>query len=143
MPVYLYAIGAGWNVALVSLTNVELIRPTGERYLYPPQSFGTYDPGIFRVRGDGSVTTSGKPFLLWRWTGQPGGRLTYGQARHIQTTYAAGGWSGKVTIYTKTTNSAAYERYNAMIILPKFSEAEPNFRVFTRFDIRMTQLAAL
>jgi hypothetical protein len=143
MKRYSYALAVGYNVALVSLVNVQDITISGQKKIYPPQSFGTYRPGTFKMRGDGLYSTVGWPFLRWGWRGNPGGWITYGQARYFNTTYCAGGYSGKVTIYSMTQTFNTYERYNAVMQLPYIDEAEPNFKIFQGFEIKFIRLEAL
>lgn len=144
MTRYDYRIAAGHSVALGSLTNIENIVPAGERALYPPASYGTYSPGQYRIRGDGTVYVAGYPSVLWPWRGRPGGYITYGQAKYLRELICgSGGWSGKATIYTTTVSASTYERYNCVAVFPQFAESEPNFKIFAGFAIRMTRLVAL
>ncbi len=142
-PKYDYRIGAGWNLPLGSLTNIELIRPTGDKYFYPPKSFGTYQPGQFRIRGDGLVYTAGFPTLDWPWFGNPNGYLTYAQRAYLSTTFCNGGDSGKVTIYSKQRYSNVYVRSNAVMILEPLPSIGANFGVHERFVAHMTRLVNL
>lgn len=138
-PRYSYAIGAGYNLPLGSLTNVELIIPTGGTPFYPPESYGTYDPGDDRIRGDGTLYQAGFAFCEWRW----GGRITRLQISHLQDTYCAGGRSGKVTIYTKTDDANTYARYNALMLLPKLPDSRHSFTIQQDYNVRMTRMQAL
>ncbi len=140
---YDYRIGAGWNLPLGSLTNVELIKPTSDKYFYPPRSFGTFNPGQYRVRGDGMIYTAGKQSVDWPWFGNPEGRLTPAQAKYLSDTYCSSGVSGKVTVYTKTRDSNSYARYNAVMILSPYPESGINFNNFGRFIAHMTALVPL
>jgi hypothetical protein len=142
-PRYDYRIGAGWNLPLGSLTNIENIKPTGDVNFYPPRSFGTYNPGQYRIRGDGQVYTAGFPTLDWPWFGNPEGRLTPAQAYKLSTDYCNGGQSGKVTIYSKQKQSNIYLRSNAVMILSPYPESGVNFGNFGRFVAHMTRLVNL
>lgn len=138
MAVYDYRIGAGHNLPLGSLTNIEDIVPGSDVAFYPPESLGFYDPGQFRVRGDGSVMTAGFPKTEWRWRS-----ITRAQVRHLQDTYCGGGYSGTVTIYTTTDAEDTYTRHNATMILPKLGESSKNFTRYTNYVVRMSRMVAL
>lgn len=143
VPQYSYMIGSGWNLPLGSLTNVELIKPPAERYFYPPSSFGSYDPGGAYTQLDGVTNYRGYASVVWDWRGQPGGWITYGQVEYFKTTFLNGSLSGKVTIYTKTATHNVYERYNAIATITKLPDSGANFKVFARFQIRLSHLVAL
>lgn len=88
IPQYDFRIASGYNMPLGSLTNVELLKPTNDKYFYPP--IALYDPGQFIVRGDGQLYIAGYPSVQWAWTGNPGGRVTRAQARLLMTNYCGG-----------------------------------------------------
>lgn len=136
-PLSQYAIASGYNVPLDALTNWETLTAGGRRF-YAPQAFGSFDPGIYRIRGDGTLYIAGFGSLTWTMR-----YFLYAQHRYLMTAYCTGGYSGKVTIYTKTSNAAAYERYNAVMILPKLSESQPNFAILENYQIKFTRLEAL
>lgn len=140
MALYLYALGSGWDVPLVNLTNVESIKPTGQRALYPPQGFGTYAPGDDVVDVNGELSQSGYPASKWVWTGTPSGYITYAGARTLRTMIAGSAWSGKATVYTKTVTETSYERYNVWMFFQHFEESAPNFKIFGRFKIDLTRM---
>lgn len=142
-PVYDYKIGAGYNLPAGSLTNIESITPSGDTAFYPPVSYGLFNPGDFKIRGDGKVYLSGFPSTQWIWTGNPGGRITQKQARYLQDTYAGGGYSGTVTIQTQTDNPGTYGRFNAVMILPKLPDAGKNFNVFQQYAVSFSRLEEL
>ncbi len=114
MPLYQFAIGAGHNVALGSLTNVETAFPRAGI-----ESYGRYDAGSIRVRADGTVYLAGFPALAWKLSG-----LTRTEFRSIMTTYCNSSYSGKTTIYTLTDNDTTYSRLNAILTLPKLPEVD-------------------
>lgn len=143
-PRYQYMIGAGYNLPQGSLTNVELIQDYNGKYLYAPQGFPTYLPGLPKIRLNDMDFNSGYPSVEWKWTGNGNqGYITYGGARKLRTDYFNGQWSGTLTIYTKTTNEGAYERYNAVGKMSFFPESAPNFKIFTGFKITMRHLVGL
>lgn len=143
VPRYSYMIGAGWGLPLGSLTNVELIKPPNDPYLYPPASYGSYDPGLAYAQLDGVTSYRGFPSVSWDWRGQPGGWMTYGQAEYLRTQFFNGSLSAKVTVYTKTATHNVYERYNAIATITKLPESGANFKVLNRFQVRLSHLVAL
>ncbi len=137
MSFYDYRIGAGWNVALGSLTNIETITPTGEPTFKAPDVYGSYDPGVRRIRADGSLYHAGFGMVQWRFAG-----ITRGQVRYLMETYCANGYSGKVTINTRLDDPDTYTRYNAYMLLPKLSESQKRSWAFQDYIVRFTRLAA-
>lgn len=137
MAFYDYRIAAGWNVALGSLINVEAITPSGEPTFKAPDVFGRYDPGVLKIRGDGTGYHSGFGMITWYFAG-----LTRGQFRYLQETYCSNGYWGKVTIYTRLDTPGTYTRYNAVMLLPKLSDSQKRSAAWQDIYIRMTRLAA-
>lgn len=138
MARYDYRIGAGHNLPLGSLTNIEAITPSGDVTFYAPQSWGNYDPGQYKMRGDGRVYVSGHEVTHWRWRS-----MTRKQYQYLQDTYCGGGQSGTVTAYTLLDNPGTYERCNATMILPKLPDAGPNFSRYTNVDVLLVKLERL
>ena len=129
-------IAAGWNVPLLSMPNIETIIPTNDRAFYPPTAYGHYSPGQQRIRMDGLVYMAGYPSLVWLFD-----VLTRLQQEYLRTTYCAGGFSGKVTIYTPLGTST-YVRMNAVMILPSPNATDGKFYAFKAYPVQMTRLAA-
>lgn len=142
-PQYNYSIGAGHGLPVGSLTNIETITPSGDVQFYPPASYGSYNPGQYIIRGDGSVYLSGYPSTEWVWSGSPGGKITRAQIRYLQETYCNNGYSGPVTILTTTDDPGVYQRTNATMILPKLPEGGKNFTVFQNYAVQMQRLGSL
>ena len=143
IPRYDFRIASGYNQPLGSLVNIETIVPTGDQAFYPPVSYGEYDPGTFKLRGNGRLYLSGHASTAWAWTGNPGGRLTPAQDRYLSDTYAGGGRDGTVTIYSPMEVQGTYARYNAVMTLPKLPEAGRNFHNLQTYTVRFTRLEAL
>lgn len=142
-PRYSYSLAVGYNLPLGSLTNVETILDYNGKNLYPPQSFGSYLPGAPVIRLSGLEYERGFATLDWLWTGNGGkGIMTYAGARKLRTDYFGGNWSGTLSINSKDLIETSYTLYNAIGIMSKFPESEPNFKVFHNFRIRMTHLVA-
>lgn len=137
MALYDYRIKAGWNQALVDLVNIEDITPSTDVAFYPPEGISSFTPGAFRVRGDGLVTTAGYGSVTWVF-----GLLTRLQYKYLMDTYGGGGYSGKVTIYTRV-GASAYGRYNAVIRIPPSSELKRQGVYWTDVPIRFIRLEAL
>jgi hypothetical protein len=117
-PFFDYRIGAGENMALLSLINIESIKPTNDRNFYAPMAYGFSAPGVRRGRLDGVGFRSGFTHVVWYFK-----VATRAQYEYLSTTYCAGGYSGKVTIYT-TTGKSSYARYNAVIDIPATEETQ-------------------
>lgn len=143
MPVYQYALYPGYNMPVGSLQNVETLSYYGGPTLYPPSSWGSYDPGQLALNLNGLAIQRGYPSCEWSWHGNPGGVLYYGQARGLRAWICGTLWSGTATVYTKTTNETTYERCNAVLTFPKFNDAMPNFKAFTRYSIHLGRLITL
>lgn len=141
MAYYDYRIAANYGVALVSLTNIENITPSSDRAFFYPKASPFYNPGDFKIRGDGKTYISGAPSIEWEFS-----ILTRGQYLYLKTTYCAGGYSGFVTIYTRT-GGTAYARYNAIIQVPKEADIENQWEMgavaYKEAKIKFTRLVAL
>jgi hypothetical protein len=136
-PAYSYKIVAGANNA-GNLVNIETITATGDSApFYPPEAYSSYDPGQANIRGDGTVYLAGFGRARWHFK-----KLTRAQWSYLQSTYCSGGYSGAVTIATRT-GSTSYANFSAILILPKPSDMQRNFVVWTDVDILFTRLVAL
>lgn len=136
MAFYDYRLAANHNVALNSLTNIETIVVSGRAFT-APKALGSFDPGVFRIRTDGTLYLAGKPFQRWFFE-----VITFAQYTYLQSTYCAGGYSGKVTVYTRP-GTTTYARYNAIMRLPKPSEHEDAFFAFKKHGMLLTKMVAL
>lgn len=124
-----YKIAAGYNVAAVSLVNIESISVGGKKFV-AMRSFGTHDPGVLRVLGDGTDYAAGFKYVEWWFAG-----VTFAQYLYLKTTYAAGGYRGKVTINVKIDDIDTYVRRNAIIVLPKEAELEKKLNAYSLVKI--------
>lgn len=131
------AIAAGYNNA-VNLAAIEAITPPGDRPFFTPRAFGLFDPGQFRIRGDGTVYTAGYPTAQWLFSA-----ITQAQVRYLMETYCANGYSGKVTIRTRTDDPDTYTNYNAVLLLPKLSESDKKFAKFRNYGMTFVRLVAI
>jgi hypothetical protein len=136
MAFYQYAIASGYSVALNSLTNIETISVSGRRFT-APKALGSFDPGIFRVRPDGTLYLAGYPSQRWLFE-----VITFAQYNYLRSTYCAGGYAGKVTVYTRP-GTEAYARYNAVLRLPKPVDHEDAFFAFKQHGALLTKMVAL
>lgn len=135
MPVYQFKIAAGWNVASGSLTNIELIKPTGSQLFYPPDVYPGYDNGEENVRGDGMVSYNGFAEVPWRFM-----FLLKPQWNYLYSTINGNSNTGKVTINTLTNQVNNYTRLNAIMVLPKLSTTQKNFDNVGPYTVMMTRL---
>lgn len=134
MPFYNYLIGAGWNVALGSLVNIENIKPTGDRKFTAPRALQLYDEGERHIRGNGLLFSAGFAVQPWLFNG-----LTRAQYDYLSSTYCSSGFSGKVTIYTRWTGQSG-GRYNAVMVLPKPADLGDGIAVYKEVRVLMTRL---
>lgn len=103
------------------------------------RSYGSYDNGTIRIKGDGTIFSSGFPSLIWTLSA-----ITFEQEELIRDTYCSGGLSGEVTVRTNTDDDYdIFANYNAVLIVPKLSETEPQFRRIRLYEMRFTRLVAL
>lgn len=137
MPLYDYRIASGYGVALASLTNLETIADSDGKKFKAPYAIASYDPGVFRIRGDGTIYTAGYGTLVWLLP-----VVTRKQVVKLQTDYCAGGYSGKVTVYSRTV-SDSYARYNAVLHLPKLSDSQRRMKYIENYAARLTRMVAL
>lgn len=108
---------------------------------FPPKAWARYTPGTAKIRGNGVVTFSGYPVAEW-----PVGFVTRTQARGLMTTYCSSGYSGLVTVRTRTDNPASYANYNAVMILPLLSDFRADqvkWDGYTDYVIRFVRMVAL
>lgn len=139
---YPYAIGAGYDLPLGSLTYVEQIQDANGVYCYPPASFGEYEPGSPETRFDGLQYQRGRPFDNWPWTGANGnGYLTYSGAKVIRNTFFGGNWSGSLTVNTTTDETPNdFHLYNAVGTIKRMPDSGANFKVFSKYGIKLTRM---
>lgn len=135
-PRYDYQIAAGNNNA-AGLVNIETIVPSGDVAFYPPEGYASYDPGIFRVRGNGLTTTAGFAATAWVWT-----RLTRAQFEYLQDTYCASGWSGLVTIRTRI-GRRTYANYNAVLTLTKPKDSQMRRPIWYEYRVDFSRMGVL
>lgn len=137
MPLYDYRIASGYNVALASLSNIETLADSDGKKFRAPYAIASYDPGVFRIRGDGTIYTAGYGTLVWLFA-----VLTRQQWNKLSADYCAGGYSGKVTVYTRTVSNT-YARFNAVLHLRKLSESERRIKHLSNYEVRLTRMVAL
>lgn len=135
MPVYQFAIAAGWDQPLGSLTNVELLKPSDGPYFHAPDVYPGYDDGNPNIRGDRMVSYNGSPSLPWRF-------MSFWKSQRYYLYHTVNGDSntGKVTIYTLTNKNTTYTRLNAIMNLPKLSQSSKNFDNIGPYTVTMTDL---
>jgi hypothetical protein len=135
---YDYRIAAGHDLPLGSLTNIQDIQDSNGAKFYPPRSWGSYLPGQRRERADGTDYWSGFPSCSWTFD-----YMTREQYAKLRADYCGGDYSGTVTIYTRTKDSASYERYNAVMKLPALPDSGASITIHQNVSIRMIRLEAL
>ena len=140
-PQYQYAMAAGYDQPIGSLTNIELIQDDNGVYVYPPSSFGEYEPGSPAKIFNGLTYFRGRPFTNWPWTGSNGnGRLDYSGAEKIRNDFFGGNWSGSLTVYTPLDNHGVYELCNAVGEITSMPDSSANFSMFNKYGIKLTRI---
>lgn len=127
-----YSIVAGHDNQ-ATVVNIETIVPTGDSRAYcTPRGWGNYDPGIERVRGNGTITYAGKKRTRW----------VFAVMSHYGYAYALATWEGEVTIKTRTTANT-YSYFNALCHVPKLSEQQSKRMYLLDFPLEFTDLVAV
>lgn len=134
-PQFSYKLASGLNVASGSLVNIETIKPTGDKYFYAPEVYGSYRSGLRKVRLNDLDFLAGYPSLIWKFD-----YMTRAQLRYLMDTYCSSGLSGLVTINTTTNNTTTYARLNAVMHLPDLAEAQKNTLIFTHVPVQFRKL---
>lgn len=133
-----HAIAAGYNVALNSLANIEQIKPGGDPYYFvAPQVIPHGSPGERIGRLTGVGFRRGFAYVDWLFA-----VMTRLQYEYLKTTYASGGYSGLVTVFT-TVSGSTYARYNAVIDIPETEAVPDGFYVYQKIPIRFSHLVAI
>lgn len=133
IPRYAYKIAAGANNA-AGLVNIESLVPSGGTAFYPPEGYGGYNPGQFRIRADGTVYIAGFASTVWRFK-----KLTRKQYDYLRSTYCGSSYSGNVTIATRT-GADSYSNLTGVLILPIPADMERHFTVWQNVDLRFVRL---
>lgn len=130
-----YKLAAGWNNA-GSLSSIESIIAIEGVF---PAPYGTYNPGVRKIRGDGTLYIAGSPSCQWPFAVVP----SYAKHKALMTTYCNGGYSGKVTVATRTDDSATYSNFNAIMTLPFLTEVRTEPGQYQDYIITFTRMVAI
>lgn len=134
-----YALAAGHNNT-GGLTLIQnLMSFEGEPFAVP-KIYGTYNPGTFRIRGDGSLYTAGFGSMSLDF-----GFITWEKDFYLRATFASGGYSGPVTIKTRTDDPLVWPVFNARAIFPKLIDLRTGFGIFEgdTYKVRFVRMVAL
>lgn len=108
-------------------------------YKFPPvAALGAYEQGALVQRGNGTITVDGLPKIAWKVQ-----YLTYKQYKKIKTDYCSGGYSGLVTIRTKTDDDATYANYNAVLQLPPTYRPDNEMGIIPELELIFVRLEAI
>lgn len=127
MAFYEYAIASGFNVALLSLTNVETLLG------YPPNVQPVDPYPVRQITLSNRVIGSGTPVVIWTFRDA----VPITVVKTIEDTFFSNGvdlWAN-VTINTRRHNRSDYERYNAIASLP---QPQVNYTYDRRFAFNLT-----
>lgn len=130
-------LAVGYNNA-AGLVALQSITPTNDKPFYPIQNYGTFDPGQFRTREDGTLYVAGYASAQFVFN-----VITRRQVEYLQDTYCATSWSGKVTVKMRTDDPDTYANYNAILLLTKLSEATRRQKVFVDYVVSFTRMEAI
>jgi len=136
MARYSYKLAAAYNNA-AGLANIESIVPTSDRAFFSPVVFNNYKPGVRKGRTDGLLYMAGWASSFWILP-----VVTRPQFAYLQTTYCAGGFSGKVTVATRI-NLVAYANYNAILTLPDPEQLQRHFKYYEDVRLDFTRMIPL
>ena len=129
-----YKIAVG-NNNVAGLINLEDILVGNRPYIV--KGVGNYRQGEPITQANGRVAFIGFPSLQWVLT-----MMTRAQYAYLKTTYCAGGYTGDVTITTRT-DSDSYANYNAVMTLPFTADVEKGFGRYQNIVIALTRLEAV
>lgn len=136
MALYEYKIGAGHNLPAGSLTNIEDVQPTGDRFFEAPNQWGNYSPGVRQPRPGTSDFISGDPSDAWEY-----GFITRAQEKEFRDRFLNGGYSGPVTYTTMADEHGVYTRRNAICNVPLHPETSADRRLFPSYTIDFAQVS--
>jgi len=132
-------IAAGFNNAdeLVSVNSI--IAPGDTRPFVAPMAWYNFSPGTFKICLDQTRYISGKPNTAFEFT-----FLTKNQWLYLSDTYCGSGYTGEITIRTKTRDYSAPANYNAIMYLPSPAETLPKLgRIGTPVKVPFVSLGAI
>lgn len=133
----LYAIAPGYNNA-GGLTLIQALVDYDGQPFNPPSIYGTYNPGTFRVRGDGMVDIVGYASCAWLFS-----MITWEQITYLNRRFCNGSYSGKVTLKTRTDDPKVWGVYNAVMTLEKLTESRKNYGFQEDWVANFTRMVAL
>lgn len=131
-----YALSAGYNTTDFSV--IEGLVPFESTL--PFQAFrgwATYDPGVFTIRGDGSLSIQGFPTAQWVFS-----MMTKYQLKWLMDTYCGGSYSGLVSVKTTADTPDTLITFNAAMTIDKLPQQNPYFGNYLPATIRFTRMVA-
>jgi hypothetical protein len=133
----LCAIAPGYNNTAGLTLIQDLVSFEGEAF-NPPSMYGTYNPGQFRIRGDGTIIINGYPSCAWLFS-----MITWGQIAYLNRIYCNGQYSGKVTLKTRTDDPLVWGVFNAVMTLEKLTDSRKNYGWQEDWIANFTRMVAL
>lgn len=135
-----YSIASGHDNA-AGLTALTSLIPSGGTAIRNPFSYGSYRPGVRRVRPDGVAYNTGFAEAVWTF------RVLFGdQYNLLNDDYANDETNGnKVTVRTPGPDGA-FANYNARILLPERADlviTPDSRRPFMDVEVRLIRLEAI
>jgi len=129
-----YALAAGHNNAagLITLSKTNV----GGRPIFV-RGAGGYRPGELVVNLAGGLAPLGFASETWIVS-----VLLYAQYEWLRNTFCAGGYSGRVTVRTRT-DGLAYANYNAILHVPASGELTRVLGRYENVELRLLEMVAL
>lgn len=135
----LYAIAAGYDVALVSLIRLTSVIATGDTMPFrAPSARGYYEQGKELTTLDGIAFYGGYALTGWFWAA-----MSWPQYVYLYSTILGGSFSGPVTIYTRLGplgSADTYYRMNAVLTLPQITAIDGKFYAPRKILASLTRL---
>lgn len=135
----LYAIAAGYDIALGSLIRLTSVIATGDLYPFrAPAARGYYEQGKEQTTLDGIACYGAYSLTGWFWAA-----MSYPQYCYLYNTPLAGSFSNEVTILTRLGplgSADTYYRMNAVMTLPQLTAIDGKFYAPKKVLASLTRL---
>lgn len=131
-----YALSPGYNTDDFTVIT-GLVPYEGAEPILQFRGWATYDPGIFTVRGDGTLLIEGFPTAQWIFN-----LLNKYQLKYLMDTYCGGGYSGLVSVQTTSDIPDTLVTFNAVMTIKKLPEQNPYYSFYLPATITFTRMVA-
>lgn len=131
-----YALSPGYNSDDFTVIT-GLVPYEGASPILAVRGWATYDPGVFTVRGDGTLSIQGYPTAQWQFS-----LLDKYQLHYFMDTYCNGGYSGLVSVQTTSDIPDTLVSFNSVMTIKKLPEQNPYFGYYLPATITFTRMVA-